>query len=391
MDGFSHRAFVGVEGSSLGERRPAASAVSAEVSGAEYQRQIGGKGVPAFGTDRSFEGADIVPASTTEKRDRIVGEGLGTGRAIHGKECVEGLAPPSQKHALPAERSGGCVGFERHREFRTMDDTPLAIGTAGRTTLLKKIWKFCQGCGKSVADLCPVECPLAFSMVRLHQISKNYVRGGAETPALKGVSLHIPKGQFCAVMGPSGCGKSTLLNLVAGLDTPSSGDLFLLGRSVTGFSDSEWTRTRREVIGMVFQSFHLLPGLTAEENVALPLWLRGEAGGSLRRRVHECLEVVQMSHRTTYRPGELSGGEQQRVAIARALVHRPPLILADEPTGNLDSSQGAHVINLLRKLQQEFGHTVLLVTHSHAAGEEAERIVVMKDGQLDSVPEIHAQ
>lgn len=203
--------------------------------------------------------------------------------------------------------------------------------------------------------------------------------------ALRGVTLHIAKGEFCALMGPSGCGKSTLLNLVAGLDVPTSGDIILEGRSVRGFSDSEWTAVRRGVIGMVFQAFHLIPGLTTEENVALPLLLKGQQGKNVQDLVRESLEVVGMEARAQHRPSELSGGEQQRVAIARALINRPRLILADEPTGNLDSRQGAEVMALLNRLRRDFGCTILLVTHSQAAAQEADRLHVLRDGHLGLV------
>src|SRR5213593_1784254 len=185
-------------------------------------------------------------------------------------------------------------------------------------------------------------------------------------------------------MGPSGCGKSTLLNLVAGLDFPTSGEVILAGQSTRSLSDAGWTRLRRDVIGMVFQAFHLIPGLTAGENVALPLLLKGEPERSIRGRVAQSLETVGMQHREHHRPSELSGGEQQRVAIARALVHRPELILADEPTGNLDSKSGGEVIVLLRTMSQEFGQTVLLVTHSQDAARQADAVHLMRDGQVES-------
>ncbi len=222
-------------------------------------------------------------------------------------------------------------------------------------------------------------------MISLHEVTKQYLRGGAVIDALRGVSLELAKGEFCALMGPSGCGKSTLLNLVAGLDQPTSGEVVLLGRSAANFSDADWTRVRREVIGMVFQAFHLIPGLTAEENVALPLLLRGESGKAVRQRVAESLAIVDMVPRARHRPSELSGGEQQRVAVARALVHRPPLILADEPTGNLDSKHGADIITLLKRLQRELGQTIFLVTHSQAAARQADRMHILHDGRL--VPE----
>jgi len=220
------------------------------------------------------------------------------------------------------------------------------------------------------------------SVVKLDHVRKEYVRGSAVVVALRDVTLHVPKGQFCALMGPSGCGKSTLLNLVAGLDAPTAGEIVLAGQATKNFSDADWTRLRRNLIGMVFQTFHLIPGLTAGENVALPLLLKGETGKMVQNRVAESLETVGLRSREHHRPGELSGGEQQRVAIARALVHRPELILADEPTGNLDSKSGEEVIMLLRTLSQQFGQTVLLVTHSQEAARQADAVHLMRDGQL---------
>jgi len=219
-------------------------------------------------------------------------------------------------------------------------------------------------------------------MVRLTQLSKTYSRGGTAVPALVDVSLEIRPREFCAFIGPSGCGKSTLLNLIAGLDEPSSGDIVLDGRSTKDLNSADWTRIRRETIGIVFQAFHLVHGLTAEENVALPLLLRGEGGRDLSKRVDEMLEAVGMSRRRSHRPGELSGGEQQRVAIARALVHRPRLLLADEPTGNIDSHQGAEIMGLIKTLGQMGKQTVLLVTHSDQAAQAADYTWAMQDGRL---------
>ncbi len=184
-------------------------------------------------------------------------------------------------------------------------------------------------------------------------------------------------------MGPSGSGKSTLLHLVAGLDWVTSGEIILNGRSCLTFRDREWTQWRRDQVGVVFQAFHLLPGLTIEENVALPLRLRGEAPQSIRSKVREMLEVVGMTPRIGHRSHELSGGEQQRVAIARAFVHRPSLIVADEPTGNLDGPTGTTVVALLRQCAKDFGQTVLLATHSLTAAQAADRVVAIRDGQLE--------
>jgi ABC-type lipoprotein export system ATPase subunit len=220
------------------------------------------------------------------------------------------------------------------------------------------------------------------SLVRLHRISKVYRLGRATVQALQDITLDIEAGDFCAFVGPSGCGKSTLLNLIAGLDAPSSGEIRINGQVVTHADSSEWTRLRRDLIGIVFQAFHLIPGLTVRENVALPLMLKGEQGSAVIGRVAEVLEAVGMEARGGHRPGELSGGEQQRVAIARAIVHRPRLILADEPTGNLDSRQGAEIVDLFRSLPDRYGHTVLLVTHSESAANIADYRWEMRDGRL---------
>jgi len=222
------------------------------------------------------------------------------------------------------------------------------------------------------------------TMVGFDQVSKIYERGGDTITGLDRVTVEVAKGDFCAFIGPSGCGKSTLLNLVAGLDVPTSGDILLGGQSTSRFTSNDWTRIRRETVGIIFQAFHLIPGLTAAENVAFPLLLRGERGGAVQARVEEMLEVVSMTSRRHHRPSELSGGEQQRVAIARAIVHQPEILLADEPTGNLDSQHGAEIIVLLRSLVQRFRQTILLVTHSTAAAEAADYVWAMKDGQLVS-------
>ncbi len=219
-------------------------------------------------------------------------------------------------------------------------------------------------------------------MVRLEHVCKVYRRGAVVIQALNDATVHIADGEFCAVMGPSGSGKSTLLNVIAGLDFISSGEIFLDDQPTTGFSDAEWTRRRREWIGMVFQSFHLVPGLTAAENVGLPLQFNGQSSKVIRQRVAEVLEMVGLENRLTHRPSELSGGEQQRVAIARAVVHQPRVLLADEPTGNLDSHQGADIVELLHGIAERAGQTVILVTHSETAARVADRIFALQDGQL---------
>jgi len=220
-------------------------------------------------------------------------------------------------------------------------------------------------------------------VVRLEHVCKEYRRGAVVIQALNDATVHIADGEFCAVMGPSGSGKSTLLNVIAGLDSISSGEIFLDDQPTSGFSDAEWTRRRREWIGMVFQSFHLVPGLTAVENVGLPLQFNGQSSKVIRQRVAEVLEMVGLENRRTHRPSELSGGEQQRVAIARAVVHQPRVLLADEPTGNLDSHQGADIVELLHRIAKRAGQTVILVTHSETAARVADRIYSLQDGQLE--------
>jgi len=224
------------------------------------------------------------------------------------------------------------------------------------------------------------------SVVRLEKVSKVYQRGAASIWALRGVSLEVPHGQFVALMGPSGSGKSTLLNMISGLDRPTEGDVVIEGRSTRGLSESDWTLLRRERIGLVFQFFNLLPGLTAQENVELPLLLRGDP--QPQERARNSLRAVGLDHRAGHRPGELSGGEQQRVALARALVHRPTLLLADEPTGNLDSCIGREIVQLMKGLAQESGQTVILATHSREAASAADRVLVLHDGTLEAEMEV---
>ncbi|MFO0774318.1 MAG: ABC transporter ATP-binding protein [Nitrospiraceae bacterium] len=222
-------------------------------------------------------------------------------------------------------------------------------------------------------------------IVTLQQVDKVYHRGENPVQALSGVDVTVEAGEFLALLGPSGCGKSTLLNLVGGLDQVTRGELWLDGQRATQWTSDQWTAARRSLIGIVFQAFHLLPGLTAAENVALPLVLQGTAVSLVRERVEELLTAVGLPHRAGHRPSELSGGEQQRIAVARALVHRPKLLLADEPTGNLDSESADAVIALLRRLPQQYGCTIMLATHSQAAADHADRHCVMKDGRIQAV------
>ena len=218
-------------------------------------------------------------------------------------------------------------------------------------------------------------------MVEVTNLSKRY-EGKRTLHALRDVSFRVEKGEMIATMGPSGSGKSTLLNIIGGLDRPSEGSVIIDGRDTTGLNDDDLTRLRREKIGFIFQFFNLLPTLTAQENVALPLYLTGAGGKEARARALEMLERAGLGDRTEHLPDELSGGEQQRVAMARALILSPPLILADEPTGNLDSKNGQEVLALFKRLQSRFGTTVIMVTHDAKAAAFCDRILNMQDGQL---------
>ena len=199
---------------------------------------------------------------------------------------------------------------------------------------------------------------------------------------LDDISLEIPTKQMVAIVGPSGSGKSTLLGLLAGLDKPTNGSIILDGVEITALSESEMTRYRRQKIGYIFQSFHLIPTLTALENVAVPLELNGDL--TARGRAEELLAAVGLRDRSGHYPAQLSGGEQQRVAVARAFACRPPILLADEPTGNLDSTTGRQVIDLLLGLNRDHGSSLVLVTHDAALASHAERIIALRDGRIES-------
>ena len=211
-------------------------------------------------------------------------------------------------------------------------------------------------------------------------VAREYQLGGTSVPALRGVSVTIPAGDYAAILGPSGSGKSTLMHLLGGLDRPTTGTLRIAGRDVTELGATELARLRNHTIGFVFQSFHLLPRTTAVDNVALPLVYGGVRAGERRRRAADMLDRVGLGHRLRHRPNQLSGGEQQRVAIARALVTGPTLLLADEPTGNLDSATGAEVLALLETLNRESGVAVVLVTHDQEVAGRAARQIRMRDG-----------
>jgi putative ABC transport system ATP-binding protein len=220
-------------------------------------------------------------------------------------------------------------------------------------------------------------------MIRLTNVTKNYA-AGSTVLALNNVSLQIGPAERVAVMGPSGSGKSTLLNLVCGLDEPTSGSVMVEGIELAGLTDDARTRLRREKIGMIFQTFNLLPTLTALENVALPLRLQGLSKKQAESEASAMLSRVGLKGRIVHRPDELSGGERQRVAIARALIFRPPLLLGDEPTGNLDSATGAEILSLLDELQEEYQSTLLMVTHNAEAAEFCQRIIRLHDGNIVS-------
>jgi len=218
-------------------------------------------------------------------------------------------------------------------------------------------------------------------MIRLRDITKVYPMGKRELQVLKGINLYIEKGELVAIMGPSGSGKSTMLNLLGCLDRPTSGSYYLEGREVSRLSSGELAEIRSRTIGFVFQTFNLLPHLSALANVELGMRY---AGGVDRSRATEALNRVGLSERANHRPTELSGGEMQRVAIARALVKTPPIILADEPTGNLDSRAGDEIINILTSLHAEQGITLVMITHDANIANHCQRIINIKDGQIVS-------
>jgi putative ABC transport system ATP-binding protein len=220
----------------------------------------------------------------------------------------------------------------------------------------------------------------SLNVVSASNLIKRYGQGDAHVDALRGVSLEIEEGRMTAVIGPSGSGKSTLMHILAGLDQPTEGTVSIAGLEISSMSDRELTRLRREHIGFVFQFFNLLPMLTAEENIVLPLSIAGEKAD--RAWVEELLETVAIADRRTHRPAELSGGQQQRVSIARALVGRPTVLFADEPTGNLDSNTSRDVLALLRDSVDELGQTIVMVTHDPQAAAQADRILFLADGHI---------
>ena len=217
--------------------------------------------------------------------------------------------------------------------------------------------------------------------IAAHHLVKTYQLGEVTIPALQDVSLDVNEGEFIAIMGPSGSGKSTLLHLIGLLDTPDSGTIAIGGHNVSGLSDDELTDLRREKLGFLFQTFELIGNLTARENILLPAEMSGR-GEQAAQRLAELAEYLGIADRLDHRPRQLSGGQRQRVALARALINEPAVVLADEPTGNLDSESGSEVLSLLRNGVDTYGWTVVMVTHDRASANIADRVVVMRDGKL---------
>ncbi len=225
---------------------------------------------------------------------------------------------------------------------------------------------------------------MAEPVVQLRDVTKNYRRDAFELKVLQGITLDVEQGDFVALMGPSGSGKSTLLNLLAGIDRPSGGELTVAGQQVSRLSEGKLAQWRQRNIGFIFQFYNLIPVLTAYENVELPLTLRRSSKAARRKRVQTALSVVGLQNRMKHYPRQLSGGQEQRVAIARAIVTDPTLLLADEPTGDLDADSGREVLDLLAQLNQQFNKTIIMVTHDPTAAARAKRLLRLDKGQLVS-------
>lgn len=215
-------------------------------------------------------------------------------------------------------------------------------------------------------------------MLKIESLSKTYGSGSTAVQAVKNVSFTVPKGEFTAIVGESGSGKSTLLNIIGGLDFPTSGKVFIDGKDIFALKEKELTVFRRRNIGFIFQAFNLVPELTVEQNIMFPVLL--DCGTPARKYLDELLEILRLTDRRNHLPGQLSGGQQQRTAIGRALFTRPSLILADEPTGNLDSENSSEVIGLLKKTSEQFQQTILMITHSRQIAQTADRILSVSDG-----------
>jgi putative ABC transport system ATP-binding protein len=218
-------------------------------------------------------------------------------------------------------------------------------------------------------------------LIRLTQVSKQF-SGKRRVTALEDINFQVTRGEMVSIVGPSGSGKSTLLNLIGGLDQPTSGQIEIGGQSIARLTDDELTRLRRDKIGFIFQFFNLMPSLTCLENVALPLHLRGWGKRKIEERSRELLDLVQLTHRLDHQPDELSGGERQRVAIARSLAASPPILLADEPTGNLDSRSGAEILDLIRSLHEKLNATILIVTHDAGVARSCSRTIALSDARV---------
>lgn len=223
------------------------------------------------------------------------------------------------------------------------------------------------------------------SLVTVNNITKNYTLGRILVPALRGISFNVEPGEFLTIFGPSGSGKSTLLHLVGGLDKPDAGEILIDGISLQRMQDKELAGLRLHKIGFVFQFFNLLPRLTATQNVELPLMLAGASEKEAHRKASEMLTTIGLETRTNHRPSELSGGEQQRVAIARALINNPKIVLADEPTGNLDTKTGWEIVQIMRNLNQKKDQTFIVITHDPTIADSADRVINLKDGLIEGI------
>ena len=239
---------------------------------------------------------------------------------------------------------------------------------------------------RAMNDLATAPAPDAVRCAGLH---RRFGSGDAAVDAVDGVDLAVPTGELTSIVGPSGSGKSTLMHVLAGLDRPTAGEVFIDGTEITALDDRRLTRLRRDKLGFVFQFFNLVPVLSAEENVTLPLRIAGRRPDS--DHLETLLETVGIADRRTHRPAELSGGQQQRVAIARALVTKPAVVFADEPSGNLDSASSAQVLELLRRSVDDLGHTVIMVTHDPRVASYADRVVVLVDGKVASDDRVESE
>jgi len=220
------------------------------------------------------------------------------------------------------------------------------------------------------------------SIIQLKSVSRTYVMGKETIPALDDVSLDIKEGEFLAIMGPSGSGKSTFANVIGGLDKPSSGDVLVDGECINKLNDKHISSYRNRKVGFIFQSFNLLPTYTALENVMIPLILTGESSSIRKQKAYECLKEVGLENRADHKPYQLSGGERQRVSIARALINQPQIIIADEPTGNLDTKKSEEIVSLLKELNRKKKITVIVITHDPSVARQADRTLHMKDGKI---------